>query len=242
MTCMMEIEWIDEAESTNSLLRQRGADVPPMRMVCARSQTAGRGQRGNRWEAEPGKNLTFSFRIEPDVPPAGQFVVSEAVALAVADALADFGIGAKVKWPNDIYVGSDKICGILIENSIMGTRIANSIIGVGLNVNQRLFLSDAPNPVSMAMLAGRDFPLMEVALALGRHFEKNLSLLGEGERLHSRYLSLLWRGDGRPYPFRDAATGEEFRGVIREVEPSGHLLVETSGALRRYAFKEIIFL
>ena len=113
-------------------------------MVTAYRQTAGQGQRGNSWEAEPGKNLTFSILYRPaGLPPMAQFAMSEAVALAVVDFLGVHGLEAKVKWPNDIYVGDRKICGILIRHSITATCVDYSVIGVGINANQTEFLSDA---------------------------------------------------------------------------------------------------
>lgn len=234
----MELVWLEETESTNSWLKEH-SESPPMTLVAAVSQTAGRGQRGNTWEAEPGKNLTFSFRFKPrDVRPAEQFAVSEAVALAVRDTLSSYGIEAEVKWPNDIYVGDRKICGILIENSIMGLEIAQSIVGVGLNVNQREFLSDAPNPVSMAQLTGRDYSLQEVAQTFGRNFERRAERLKEN---HAEYKEALWRRDGE-WPFMEKATAEKFSAVIEDVELTGHLLLRTGDSVRRYAFKEVEFL
>ena len=120
----MKIKWIDKVDSTNTYLKEHPSEVPAGTMLAARTQKAGRGQRGNSWESEPGKNLTFSFRAE-NLPlrPSEQFAVSEATALAIVALLRDYDIEAKVKWPNDIYVGNRKICGILIENSIMGDMI-----------------------------------------------------------------------------------------------------------------------
>lgn len=262
----MKTLWLPEVDSTNTYLKGRLETVGERVMVLARRQTAGRGQRGNSWEAEPGRNVTASFWFRPEgVKAAGQFAISEAVALAIVGALADYGIAAKVKWPNDIYVGDRKICGILIENSVMGDGISHSIVGFGLNVNQQLFLSDAPNPVSMAMLTGREYPLQEIAEALGRHFGEylgkeergsgdNIGKIGDRERLHEEYIASLWRGDGRVYPFRTAAGRELFHARIAGIEPSGHLLLEEEkeglpvlpaeekGALRRFAFKEVEFL
>lgn len=242
----MKIEWIDSVGSTNAYVKEVAGVVAPMTMVCARSQTAGRGQRGNSWESEPGKNLTFSFYMN-DLPvaPAEQFVVSEAVALAMAASLREFGIRAGVKWPNDIYVGDGKICGILIENSIMGSAVARSVVGIGLNVNQRVFLSDAPNPVSMARIAGREFVLDEVAEIVAANLQRYLDRLGTGriEELHREYHANLWRADGAAHPFREVSSGERFEAMVSGVAPSGHIsLRDTGGQLRAYAFKEIEWL
>ena len=154
----MRIEWLDECVSTNTQVTEYPLSEEGV-IVAARCQTGGRGQKGNSWEAQPGKNLTFSAMWKPrGIAAREQFSISEAVALAVVDFLEDAGINAKVKWPNDIYVDDRKICGILIEHSVMGTEISRTIAGVGINVNQREFLSGAPNPVSMASIAGTEFP------------------------------------------------------------------------------------
>lgn len=240
----MKYKWIEEAESTNSLLKSAMGNIEPMTMLLARSQTAGRGQRGNSWEAEPGKNLTLSFYFNPKtVKPAEQFVVSEAVALAVVDFLRLKGIEAMIKWPNDIYTGNRKICGILIENAVMGDKLAWSIAGVGLNVNQTEFRSGAPNPVSMKMITGREYPLPDCARLLGECMERRLEQISSPAGLHRDYIDLLWWRDGELHPFHDTSTGEDFFAEIIDIEPSGHLILKGSDSRsRRYAFKEVSFL
>lgn len=236
----MQRLWIDEVGSTSSYLKENIDLVAPGALVLARTQSAGRGQRGNSWEAEPGKNLTFSFWFEPEgVAPSAQFVISEAVALAMTNLLDEYGIETKVKWPNDIYAGDRKIAGILIENSIMGNRINQCVVGIGLNVNQTDFLSDAPNPVSMSMLTGLTYDLDEMAERAGDIMGRYTAELKEREKLHAEYLSRLWRGDGI-HPYREAASTEIFRAAIEEVEASGHLILrDIEGRRRRYAFKEV---
>lgn len=239
--------FLEEADSTNSWASEHCRELEDMTYIEATRQTAGRGQRGNSWESEPGKNLTFSVLYRPDSFAANrQFAISEAVALAIVETLAHFSVDATVKWPNDIYVGDRKICGILIEHSIFGMEIAHSVIGAGLNVNQTEFLSDAPNPVSMTQAAGTKFDLAEVRDELCMRLEKHLEDLGsEGgkELAHEEFMRNLWRGDGLFHPFRDAATGREFHARICDVEPEGYLILEDSDeACRRYAFKEVQFL
>lgn len=234
--------WIASTESTNSYLQEAGDSVKPHTMVISSNQTHGRGQRGNSWESEPGKNLTFSFYIKPEgILPAEQFIISEAVALAIMAALREFGIVAKVKWPNDIYVDDKKICGILIENSILGPSIYKSIIGIGINVNQTLFRSDAPNPVSMAILLGKDYDLREVAQIIGRYLDSYIKLLDKPDALHFEYKKNLWRGDGNKYPFIETSSGNRFFAKIADVERTGHLYLQSDDKFSRYAFKEIIF-
>ncbi|WP_301748249.1 biotin--[acetyl-CoA-carboxylase] ligase [uncultured Duncaniella sp.] len=151
----MEIIKIESTDSTSSHLAGIAEGCAHGTAVMARVQTAGRGQRGNSWEAEPGMNITLSLLLRPEgLEPARQFIISQAVSLAIVEMLDNF-IGAdavSIKWPNDIYVNDSKIAGILIENVISGSAISRSIVGVGLNVNQTEFLSDAPNPVSLKQL------------------------------------------------------------------------------------------
>lgn len=242
----MKIRKIESVDSTNSYLKANPGAVGELTMLAAYEQTAGRGQRGNHWEAEPGKNLTFSFYFKPEgVRPREQFAISEAVALGITDYLSG-EIEAKVKWPNDIYAGDEKIAGILIEHSIMGMEITRSIVGVGLNINQREFRSDAPNPTSLALLTGKNFDIDAEAEKLGKHLEKRLAMTRDEqgrERLHTDYLKHLWRHDGRNYRFVDTRIGEEFEGKIVCVEPEGLLAVKKeSGRTDRFAFKEISFI
>ena len=161
------IHRIEETTSTNDDARDakyRHGDI-----VWAERQTAGRGQRGHKWSSAEGLNLTFSLVLEPRFLPAGeQFLLNEAVALALTDTFAQFGIAARIKWTNDIYAGDKKLVGILIEHSYSGQTLARTIVGIGINVNQTEFDPALPNPVSMAMVAGRTFDRGEVLEAFRR--------------------------------------------------------------------------
>ena len=238
------ITWIDEAQSTNTLMALQCAGLPHGAVIAARRQTAGRGQRGNSWESEPDSNLTFSMLLRPRVIHAAtQFELSMLVSLGVCDALRSAcGLDIQVKWPNDIYVGDKKICGILIENSLEGHRIGRSIAGIGINVNQERFLSDAPNPVSLTTLTGRTFDLQsllsDVSRAIVNRIDDYESSPDAG-RLLSEYRALLWRSDGY-YLWHDAARDETFEGRISDVAATGLLTVTTrTGESRTYAFKEV---
>lgn len=243
----MKIITIEECDSTNRYITQLEPTAEGV-IVMASSQTAGRGQRGNSWEAEPGKNLSFSAMWVPEnFAATDQFAISEAVALAVVDTLSSSGINAKVKWPNDIYVGDRKICGILIEHSLTGATISRTIAGVGINVNQKKFISDAPNPVSVCQILGKDTELLPMLERYADYLGNRLRLIAtdEGRReIHTEFQQNMWRHDNRPYPFRDRASDEKFRGIIRGVEPFGFLKVEkcVTGEIRKYAFKEVEFL
>ena len=147
-----DIIWLDVAESSNDEARKTIDILDNLSVIAVRCQTKGRGQRTNTWETAPGKNLTFTIVLKDfEILPSEQIAISQITALSVVDFLALHGIEAKIKLPNDIYVGAKKICGILIEHSLRGNRILHSIIGIGLNVNQTSFPSELPNPTSMAI-------------------------------------------------------------------------------------------
>lgn len=220
---------INSCASTNSEMQ---SDANHGDALMAIEQTAGRGQRGNSWEAEPGRNITLSLMLRPDnLPATRQFEVSEAVALGVADLLDGLGIdNVKVKWPNDIYVGNNKICGILIENTLAGTMIVRSIAGIGLNVNQTVFRSDAPNPISLKQITGHYY---DIAALAAQMIDCILSRLGHDN--HAQYRSRLWRGQGE-WSWR-TASGETFRAAISDVLSDGRLIL--SGRPTPYPFKSV---
>ena len=244
---IMKTIWLDEVDSTNSYIMRDADAIEAPAMVLAHTQTAGRGQRGNSWESEPGMNLTFSVIIRPEtVPTIAQFSISEATALGVADSLIQNGIDASVKWANDIYVGDRKICGILIQHSLMGDRIAYSVLGIGINVNQEVFVSNAPNPVSMWQITGKKYSLEALASQVGECLEKRLAMASspEGrESLHEESRKRLWRCDGKSYPFCDTATQEHFEAMIEDVDPHGPITLRLpDNSTRTYSFKEVTFL
>lgn len=225
-----DIIWLESVDSTNEECRRRISDIDNLSVVAALSQTSGRGQRGNVWLSEAGQNLTFSIvlkfpakglnaEMEP-ILAYDQFVLSEITSLAIVDLLADFGIEAKIKWPNDIYVGDRKICGMLIENSLRGEWLQHSIIGIGLNVNQRNFDVTLPNPTSMVLcgefscasggqVASDSVPhyelhdLLEEFMDIFRgYMDRYCHIRGGYGRLRHMYLSHLWRKD-EPTQFID---------------------------------------
>lgn len=244
----MRIVQIEETASTNSWLAANSAMLEAPCLVYALRQTAGRGQRGNSWESEPGKNITASVLLTPEnIEPARQFAISEGIALAVVDFLAGCGVWAEVKWPNDIYVADRKICGILIEHSIMGTSISRTIAGIGINVNQREFLSDAPNPVSISQLTGADYSIAELAGSLGECIDLRMREVfspaeKNRQRLHAEFMARMWRREGF-HPFHDRIRNQRIAAHIADVEPDGMLtLALEDGEKRRFAFKEVEFI
>ena len=211
-------------------------------VVWADFQTAGRGQRGHEWHSRKGENLTFSVVLEPTfVPIAEQFSVSEVVALSLVDMLAEYGIEAKIKWTNDIYVGDKKLVGILIEHSLAATTLRRTIVGVGINVNQTEFDASLPNPVSMAQLLGKELNAEEVLQCFLKHLQENYEALREMQNLlHERYNSLLYRlNELRTYAL---PSGERFSAKILGTATNGALRLEdTEGKTKDYLFKEVEF-
>lgn len=232
----------DALASTNTQMASMAASLGHGDVVVCREQTAGRGQRGNSWEAEPGRNLTFSLLLRPQVIMAKDaFIMSMAVSVGITKVLRKMlGRAVSVKWPNDIYVDDRKLAGILIENSFSGQNIGHAIVGIGLNVNQRVFRSDAPNPVSMANLAGEEFDLDGVLASVVNGILDEFNACekcGEYAELVKEYHSMLWRRKG-VHSRHDCLTGEQITAAISHVEPSGHLVLATNPE-RTYAFKEV---
>lgn len=232
---------IAETTSTNDLAREERyghGDV-----ICAERQTAGRGQRGHTWTSPEGVNLLFSVVLCPTFLPAGeQFLLSQAVALALVDTLGTCGIDARIKWTNDIYVGDKKLVGILIEHSYSGPTLARTIAGIGINVNQRAFDPALPNPVSMAVASGRTFDRREVlesfhACCMGRYGQL---VRGEKAALQEEYRKRMYRlGETHPYRRPDGTLVE---AVLEGVRPSGELILRhADGTRHAYLFREIEF-
>lgn len=228
--------------STMLDLRQPQYAPAPGRFVLLSTdyQSCGHGQRGTSWEAAAGLNLLFGFRFRPDRMRADrQFLLSEALALAVCRALSAYADGFSVKWPNDVYHHDRKICGMLIEHRVEGPFLSDTLTGVGVNINQPSFRSDAPNPVSLVQITGRPTDRAEVLSAVVAHFDRLYRKLqaGEEDAVHSEYLARLYRRRGF-HPYRDAEG--EFRARIADVSPLGLLTLErTDGTRRAYAFKEV---
>lgn len=258
-----------QTESTNLSLRQAIDDslspemigepdagapqLPEYFTITAAYQSAGRGQRGNTWESERGKNLLMSTLLYPRfLPAACQFRLSQAVALAVAEALDQLApqAGFTLKWPNDIYCGDRKIAGILIEHDLapQEATLQRSIVGIGINVNQQTFQSDAPNPVSLIDLRGSETPvdtvLRHVATRLKQRYEQlkdTVDAVEDSDPIARDYAQRLYRGDGGLYPFADA--DGPFQAAISHVTPDGRLHLNLpDGTQRAYWFKEVEYL
>ncbi len=242
---MCTIIYVEEADSTNNLLAKEADGFSHGTALAAHRQTAGKGQRGNHWESQPGKNLTFSILLRPKAILAShQFELLQTVAISIVKVLRNQLETDEVyiKWPNDIYYRDKKICGILIENTLSGAGIDRSIVGIGINVNQDEFVSDAPNPVSMKQITGHEFDidnLLELFVSqVVCDFDKYEKTL-ESTQLAARYRFMMWRGEGY-WPYLDNLTGEQFEARIAAVAPTGHLTLSAAdGKVRTYAFKEV---
>jgi BirA family transcriptional regulator, biotin operon repressor / biotin---[acetyl-CoA-carboxylase] ligase len=238
---------LDNTSSTNAYVLDLLKSSRPGEglVVIADNQSAGRGLENNSWESEPGKNLTLSILLYPRFLPADkQCILSMAIALGVYD-LVHSKVNSQpvsIKWPNDIYIGDRKVCGMLIQNSVLGSVFDSSVAGIGLNVNQERFLSDAPNPVSIKMVTGREFSLDEILDQLCRWLDSRYSQLRMGDRkgITEEYLSLMYRlNEWHIYEIRGSAAEAKIVGVNHY----GHLqLEERNGNRWECDVKEVKFL
>lgn len=254
--------YIDETHSTSSLLRETYDDsLPHLFTIRTDFQTAGRGQAGNSWESEKGKNLLFSTLLRyPEVEAANQWRLSMLVAVAVREAIASIlsPLASRlspitIKWPNDIYYNDQKLVGILIENTLSGRQIAYTIAGVGINVNQTQWLSNAPNPVSMNQITGEEYDvegLLNAFLEAVQRWET-----ASTEQLREEYIKHLYRRTGwHSYMEREVsvaptniqlsaqAADAVFLAQWVDITPQGEWVLRLkSGEEKRYHFKQIRF-
>ena len=176
-----EIIWLTRTDSTNREARRRIRDLDNLSVLAAWEQTDGRGQGDHTWTSAAGENLTFTVILHfPPCAPVGTdgiLLITQLVTRALREYLLGQGVQARIKWPNDIYVGDRKICGILIENILEGKQVRSSLIGIGLNLNQLDFPADLPNPVSLRQLTGRQYDLRAELVALREALKQSASLL-----------------------------------------------------------------
>ena len=241
----VSLVYLKETESTNKYLNDlcNKQCVGELTTVTTDFQTSGRGQRGNSWESERGQNLMFSFVLYPAFLKARkQFLLSQIISLAIKEELDTHVSDVSIKWPNDIYWKEKKICGMLIENDLMGRNISQSIAGIGININQETFHSSAPNPVSLRQITGKEFDLFEILKSIVLRIQSYYSLLKKGntESIVCQYEMSLFRKEGM-HRFKDA--NGEFLARIICVEPEGRLILEDEILNKRgYMFKEVEYL
>lgn len=238
------VVWYETLDSTNRFATNQVKKglVSEGVVYAARYQIEGRGQRDNKWEAAPYLNLTFSVIYEPVFLAATQqFYLSMGVCMAISSFLnKEFNIEARVKWPNDIYVGYEKIAGILIENTLRGSNLGFSVIGIGLNVNQEIFPYEIINATSIRLHTGQKYSTEEVLERFLSYLEAEYLLLKAGRfaDLYERYIAnLLFYNEERHY----AANGEVFAGTITGINPDGKLIINSRAGNRLFGFKEVEF-
>ena len=236
---------VNQLNSTNSYALQLLKDTNPSggTVVMALNQTEGRGQQANSWESKDGKNLTISLILRPDfILAQDQFQISMLISLGVSDYLKTYIKEVSIKWPNDIYVGSKKIAGILIEQSIMGDHVSHSVCGIGLNINQDKFISDAPNPISLNIITNEIYDLEKELTKLLASIENRYlqAKNGKSQQLEKDYLNTLyWMNEEHTFLDEDG----EFTGKIIGISEFGQLLIKDEDKdIRTFNFKEVSFI
>ncbi len=236
---------LGQVGSTNNYAtaQVRENEVEEGSVFLAVDQNKGRGQQSNQWESAPGKNITCSIVLHPDfLEIKDQFMLSKAVCLGISDYLNAYVKNVRIKWPNDIYVDERKICGILIENAIMNGRFSSSVVGLGLNINQEQFLSDAPNPVSLFQLTGNTYDLSAELEKLCQELDRYYCMLIDGkyEFINQLFEERMFR-KGEWHQFKDEQ--RSYEGRILGVNEIGQLKIEDrEGRIQEYHFKEVSYL
>jgi len=235
---------LSSVDSTNTYAKELLANSKPPEgtVVSAAAQLKGRGQAGNTWAAESGKNLTLSYLLYPNFLEANlQFYLNMAISLAVKDCCEEQTGGEfSIKWPNDIYYEDKKVAGILIENTISGSSIASSVVGIGINVNQEEFDKNLPNPISLNAISKLDFNLDKLRDSLSVYLEKYYLQLRQKHFnfLDKAYTVSLYRYQ-QTHEFKkgNAVLKGEINGVTKE----GKLILHSQGKEYRFGFKEVEF-
>lgn len=251
MKAEIPITWFDSIDSTNSEARRRLHANAKMSVYAAKFQTAGRGQRGNKWSSAAGQNLTFSVLLNfshpqmPDLAVRGQFLLSIAAALSVSDLLRKLNIRNTIKWPNDIYIGRRKVCGMLIENIVGNAGLEHSIIGIGLNLNQTEFPPELVNPTSVLVCSGLKTVPEDVLDDFLDIFSEYVSYLSDIEginEIRNKYVSRLF-GLGVSREYHDCLRNIDFTGTIKGISEEGLLLMEMPDkTVTNYSFKEVSYI
>ena len=247
--------YIKQTYSTSTLLRELYTEeLPHLYTIRTDFQTAGRGQAGNSWESEEGKNLLFSALLRyNNIRATEQWRLSMLVAVALWEVLANYlpQEQLSIKWPNDIYFGDKKLVGILIENSLAGQYIGYSIAGIGLNINQTEWRSNAPNPISMKQITGQEYKAEEL-MNEWVHAMANWEAQST-EAIQKTYLQHLYRREGwHTYVEREVSVAPNaiaqlviegaFLAMFAGITPQGELILRTTNNEEKtYHFKQIRF-
>jgi len=239
----MQLIKLDAIDSTNDYLKRLSTTghVTNFTVVTTENQTNGRGQMGSKWVSETGKNLTMSILIKDVLTDiSGIYNLNIAVTIGVIKALEKYHIPKlSIKWPNDILSDDKKIGGILIENSIKTSGEVISIIGIGLNINQKNF-EDLPKASSVSLIMGTEFDKEEILKAIVNAIKVNTGRLmsNEASKLWDIYLQKLFK-KGVPMPFENQQ-GQQFMGIIQAVSEDGKLqLLVEDDSVQSFGVKEI---
>ncbi len=236
-----KVHYLPSCHSTNDVAhRLIHEGYPNGCVVITDEQYAGKGQKGNSWETEPGQNLTFSILLYPDnITPSDQFALTRIVSLGITDFLENFlQIRAEIKWPNDIIYKGKKLAGILINTSISGNRLTDAILGIGLNVNQTTFA--LLGATSLTLVTGKMYNLQVILDGLLESIERRYSQY-KSRKQEVDYIQRLY-GLNLELPYRDEKLGLDFTGIIRGVDETGRIKIETENEMCRFSFKEVRFL
>lgn len=228
-------------DSTNNYVAKllQADEIEHGAVILAENQNNGRGQRGTEWQSEPGKNLIFSFLLsDVDLSVMDQFRLNQLTSVALINTLKKLDIDAKIKWPNDIYVNDSKISGMLIENSISGSGIKESIVGIGLNINQTDF--EGFKATSLKLVSGSDQNIHSVLFSFIYEFNELFDLLDFPDRLKELYMKNLL---GVKEPVRFSYNGDEFIGNVHRIDEIGRLeLISEDRIHGPFSLKEVSFI
>lgn len=240
-----KVKTVDETTSTNSLMQEllKAGKLNNGDVIRANYQSRGIGQVGNLWESEKGKNLTFSLFLDTHFLDASEvFYLNKIVSIAIHKYLTDLGIlDVKIKWPNDIYIGNKKVAGMLTNNSFLGNNLQNSIIGVGLNVNQVEFLKNVPNPTSLKLVSQKNYNLDKELEKLLQYIYQHINQLAQAgfSQIDTDYLNRLYQFQEQ-HKYKDSSGA--FVGEIIGVDAHGQLRIEKiNGEQLTFGIKDLSF-
>ena len=231
---------LSSVDSTNNYLIDLSQNISLVEgtVVIANEQTAGKGQRNNRWSSETGKSLCISILLMPKLDVNQQFLFNKFIALSLCQALNNYSLTAKIKWPNDILIGSKKVAGILIENSILGSKIEKSIVGIGVNINNNV--NQLPTATSLANYLNTIPSISELLELICKKIEKNYFLMKQKPLMINElyHQNLFHVGEAQKF----SKNGQTFDGIINSVNENGQLLIEVNGRLEFHNMGEIKFM
>jgi len=240
---IIRLHSVDSTNNHAKWLLKKNKSLAEGTVIIADSQEQGRGQYGNNWVTESGKNLTFSIILYPKFLKASeQFLLNQAICLGLVECIqTKVSQQVSIKWPNDILVERKKVCGILIENNIMKDALSESIIGIGLNVNQTDFPISVLNATSLKLISNNNIDLEELLQELLGCIEKYYLKIMHGQKdfIREHYLQILYQYK-KNSDFR--INNEVVQGVIEGVNQLGQLEITINGERKVFNNKEVAFL